>query len=102
MVILGAAGARAITQAAANLSLEPGFAGAGTTVIRVDFHQQEVITGRGDARSMLQAAASGSDWDLAATAIAYRAPPALGRSEPPRFGISGRLMPTNTGRILRG
>lgn len=102
MVFIGAARAHAITQAAANLPVAPGFAGAGTTTIELAFHGQAVITGRGSALSPVRAAASGSDWDLAATAIAYRAPPALGRSEPPRFGISGRLMPTNTGRILRG
>ena len=102
MVFLGAAGARAITQAAANLPLEPGFAGAGNTVIRVAFQEQEAITGRGAALSMVQAAASGSEWELGAAAVAFRAPPALRRSEPPRMGLSGRLVPTNTGRILKG
>jgi hypothetical protein len=102
MVFLGAAEARAITQAAANLPLEPEFAGAGTTVIRVAFQEQEAITGRGAGLSMVQAAASGSEWALGATAVAYRAPPALGRSELPRMGLSGRLVPTNAGRILKG
>lgn len=102
MVFLGAAEARAITQAAANLPLEPGFAGAGTTVTRVAFHAQEVLTGRGAALSTVQAVANASGWELGATAIAYRAPPALRRSEPPRMGLSGRLVPTNAGRILKG
>jgi hypothetical protein len=102
MVFLGAAEARAITQAAANLPLEPEFAGAGTTVIRVAFQEQEAITGRGTALSMVQAATSGSEWGLGAAALAFRAPPALRRSEPPRMGLSGRLVPTNAGRILKG
>jgi hypothetical protein len=102
MVFLGAAEARAITQAAANLPLEPGFAGAGTTVIRVTFHAQETLTGRGTALTTVRAAAGGSEFELGAAAIAYRAPPALRRSEPPRIGLSGRLVPTNAGRILKG
>ena len=102
MVFLGAAEARSLTQAAANLPLEPGFAGAGTTVARVAFHAQEVLTGRGAARSTVKAVANASGWEPGAEAIAYRAPPALRRSEPPRIGLSGRLVPTNTGRILRG
>ena len=102
MVFLGAADARAVTQAAANLPLEPEFAGAGTTLIRVALQEQEVITGRGAAWSTVKAVANASGWELGATAISYRAPPALGRSEPPRLGLSGRLVPTNAGRILRG
>ncbi len=102
MAFLGAAEARAITQAAANLPLAPGFAGAGTTVIKVAFQEQEVLTGRGAALLTVQAVANASGWELGATAIAYRAPPALGRSEPPRMGLSGRLVPTNAGRILKG
>ena len=102
MVFLGAGEARSLTQAAANLPLEPGFAGAGATVTRVAFHAQEVLTGRGTVLSTVQAAASGSEWELGAAAVAYRAPPALGRLEAPRLGLSGRLVPTNTGRILRG
>jgi hypothetical protein len=102
MVFLGAAEARSLTQAAANLPLEPGFAGAGTTVTRVAFHAQEVLTGRGAALSTVQAVDNASGWELGATAIAYRAPPALRRSEPPRVGLSGRLIPSNTGRILKG
>jgi len=102
MVFLGAAEARAITQAAANLPLEPEFAGAGTTVIRVAFQQQEAITGRGAGLSTVRAAASGSEWELGAAAIAYRAPPALRRLAPPSVGLSGRLVPSNTGLILKG
>lgn len=102
LVIFGVADARCLTLAAANQPFAPGLSGAGITAIELAFNGQAAITGRGSALSPVWAAASGSDWDLAATAIAYRAPPALGRSEPPQFGISGRLMPTNTGRILRG
>ena len=102
MLFLGAAEARSISRAAANLPLEPWFAGAGATVIKVAFHEQEVFTGRGTALSTVQAAASGSEWELGAAAVAYREPPALGRLEAPRLGLSGRLVPTNTGRILRG
>jgi len=102
MVFLGAGEARSLTQAAANLLLEPGFAGAGATVTRVAFHAQEVLTGRGAVLSTVQAVDNALGWELGATAIAYRAPPALRRSEPPRMGLSGRLIPSNTGRILQG
>jgi len=102
MVFLGTTEARSITQAAANLPLALGFGGAGTTLIRVAFHAQETLTGRGTALSTVKAVASGSEWGLGAAAIAYRAPPALGRLEPPRIGLSGRLISSNTGRILKG
>jgi len=102
MVYLGGAQARAITQAAANLPLEPGFAGAGTNVTRVDFHSQEAFSGRGTTLSTAQAVARGSEFELWATAVAYSAPPARGRSGSPRIGLSGRLIPSNTGRILKG
>jgi hypothetical protein len=102
MVFLGAAEARTITQAAVNLPVAPGFAGAGTTVIQVAFQEQEAITGRGAAWSSVKAVAASLEWELGAAALAYRAPPALGRLEPPRVGLSGRLVPSNKGRILKG
>ncbi|MDB4111684.1 hypothetical protein N9571_03910, partial [Yoonia sp.] len=59
-------------------------------------------SGRGTTLSTAQAVARGSEFELWATAVAYSAPPARGRSGSPRIGLSGRLIPSNTGRILKG
>lgn len=103
MAFLGASQARSPALAEANSSVMPGLAAAVANVIHLDL-RAEAIAPRGQAAGSNLACAQDVSalWDLDTAAIAFRAPPALGRSEPPRLGLSGRLVPTNTGRILQG
>lgn len=103
MAFLGASRAQTPALAAANSSVMPRLVAAAANVIHLDFRAEAMAPGGQAAGSNLACAQDFSTlWDLDMTAIAFRAPPALGRSEPPRLGLSGRLVPTNTGRILRG
>ncbi len=101
MALLGSAQAGNVTQAAANLQLAPRLAGSATNVIRVEFAVRDMgAAGRGDALASIAGMTNRSALDLDLTSYAFGAPPALRRSEPPRIGLSGRLLPTNTGQIL--
>lgn len=103
IAFLGASEARLTALAAANSSVMPSLAAAAANVIHLDLKAEAIAPGGQAAGSNLACAQDVSaQWDLDITAIAFRAPPALGRSEPVRLGLSGRLVPTNTGRILRG
>jgi hypothetical protein len=103
MALLGSAQAGNVTRAAANLPLAPKLASNATNVIRVEFAAREVgVAARGIAQASVFGIATEPDLDLGLAFRAVGAPPALRRSEPPRTGLSGRLLPTNSGRILRG
>ena len=103
MPFLGASRAQIPAFAAANSPVMPSLATSAANVIHLDLGAEGIAPGGHVAGSILAGAhAISAQWELNMTAIAYRAPPALGRSEPPRQGLSGRLVPTNTGRILRG
>lgn len=103
MPFLGAAHAQIPALAVANSPVMPSLATSAANVIHLDLEAEGIAPGGHAAGSILAGAqAVSAHWELNMTAIAYRAPPALGRSEPPRQGLSGRLVPTNTGRILRG
>jgi hypothetical protein len=81
----------------------PGLTAAVANVIHLDLRAEAIAPGGQAAGSNLACAQNVSAlWDVDITAIAFRVPPALGRSELPRMGLSGRLLSTNTGRILRG
>lgn len=103
MTLLGAAAARARAQGHANLPVAPALGLSGATFVQAA-SQKAPFTSAGTFTGTVavRAAARVLAWDLDMAAIAFRAPPALGRSEPPRQGLSGRLVPSNTGRILRG
>ncbi len=103
MALLGSAQAGNVARATANLPLEPRLSGTATNVIRVEFAAREVgVAARGNAMLGVSGRAVAQDLGLVAAVQALRAPPALRRSEPAKYGLSGRLMPTNSGRILRG
>jgi len=103
MPFLGAAHAQIPALAAANSPVMPSLATSAANVIHLDLEAQGLAPGGHAAGSILAGAhAISAQWELNMTAIAYRAPPALRRFEPPRLGLSGRLLPTNAGRILRG
>jgi hypothetical protein len=103
MPFFGTSQARISALAAANNSAVPSLAATAANVIHLYLKAQAMAPGGQAAGSNLACARHISAlWDLDMAAIAFRAPPALGRSEPPRLGLSGRLVPTNTGRILRG
>ena len=103
MALLGAAQAMSIARGAANLPLAPRLAGRAMTVIRIDLAGLGLATaGRADARGTVITTTAASAWAVALTARALNAPPALRRAAAPRIGLSGRIMPTNSGRILRG
>lgn len=103
IALLGSAQAGNVTRAAVNLPLAPGLAGSAANVIHLDFTAEAIAPGGRAAGSNLAHASEVSAWwNLHITAIAYRAPPALRRSEPAKCGLSGRLSPSNSGRILRG
>ena len=105
IAFLGSAHTRNITRAAANLSLAPQLVASVTNVIRVEFAARDMgAAGRGFAQASVFGIATDpdSDLDLGLAFRAVGAPPALRRSESPRAGLSGRLTPTNSGRILRG
>ena len=113
VLILGAAGrgmpflgiSQALTPAlaAANSSVTPRIAATAANVIHLDLRAEAIAPGGQAAGSNLACAQEiNALWDLEMAAIAFRAPPALGRLELPRMGLSGRLVPTNAGRILRG
>lgn len=103
MALLGSAQAGNVTRAAANLPLAPKLASNATNVIRVEFAAREVgVAARGNAMLGVSGRAVAQDLGLVAAVQALRALPALRRSEPAKYGLSGRLMPTNSGRILRG
>lgn len=103
MTLLGTAFAGNVTRATANLPLEPQLSGTATNVIRVEFVAREVaVAARGNAMLGVSGRAVAQDLGPVAAVQALRAPPALRRSEPPKYGLSGRLMSTNSGRILRG
>lgn len=103
MTLLGAALASNVTRATAKLPLAPRLSGTATNVIRVEFAAREVtVVGLGNAILGVSGRAVARHLGLVAAVQALRAPPALRRSEPAKYGLSGRLMPTNSGRILRG
>ena len=103
MPLLGISQALTPALAAANSLVMPGLAAAAANVIHLDLRAEAIAPGGQAAGSNLACAQDVSAlWDFDMAAIAFRAPPALGRSEPPRLGLSGRLVPTNAGRILRG
>jgi hypothetical protein len=103
MPFLGTSQARTPALAAANSSVMPGLAAAAANVIHLDLKAAAIAPGGQAAGSNLACAQDvRARWDLDMAAIAFRAPPALRRSEPPRMGLSGRLDPTNAGRILKG
>ncbi len=103
IAFLGSAHTRNITRAAANLSLAPQLVASVTNVIRVEFAARDMAAaGRGIAQASVFGIATDPDMDLGLAFRAVGAPPALRRSESPRTGLSGRLIPTNSGRILRG
>jgi hypothetical protein len=103
MALLGAAQAMSIARGAANLPLAPRFAGRAMTVVRADLAGLGLATaGRANARGPVITTIAASAWAVALTARALNAPPALRRAVAPRIGLSGRIMPTNSGRILRG
>jgi hypothetical protein len=103
MAFLGASLAQIPALAAANSSVMPGLAAAAANVIHLDLKAAAIAPGGQAAGSNLACAQDVSAlWDLDTAAIAFRSPPALGRAEPPRLGFSGRLLPTNAGRVLRG
>ena len=58
--------------------------------------------GQGAANIKSSGSAKPGAWPVAGRSAAFRAPPALQRSEAPRVGLSGRLLSSNSGRILRG
>jgi hypothetical protein len=103
MALLGAAQAMSIARGAANLPLAPGLAGRAMTAVRMDLAGLGIATaGRANARGTVMITTAASAWAVALTARALNAPPALRRAAAPRIGLSGRIMPTNSGRILRG
>ena len=103
MPLLGASAARITALAAANKTLAPSLAGSAANVIQLDFTAEAIAADvRAAGSSLAEAPEVSALWDLGATSIAYRAPPALRRAEPPKYGLSGRLSPSNSGRILRG
>ena len=103
MPLLGASEAQITALAAANQMLAPSLAVSATNVIQLHF-ASEVIAPDGNAggSNLVHASKVSTLWNLGTRAIAYRAPPALRRAEPPKYGLSGRLTPSNSGRILRG
>jgi hypothetical protein len=103
MLFLGTSQARTPALAAANSSVMPSLVAAAANVIHLDLKAAAIAPGGQAAGSNLACAQDVSAlWDLDMTAIAFRAPPALGRLELPRMGLSGRLVPSNTGHILKG
>ena len=103
IAFLGSAHARNITRTAANLSLAPQLMASVTNVVRVEFAARDMgAAGRGIAQASVFGIATDPDLDLGLAFRAVGAPPALRRSESPRAILSGRLIPTNSGRILRG
>ncbi|NHQ74568.1 hypothetical protein HAT86_08835 [Roseovarius gahaiensis] len=103
MPLLGASAARITALAAANSIFAPGLTASADNVIQLDFTAEAIAADvRAAGSSLAEAPEVRALWDLGATSIAYRAPPALRRAEPPKYGLSGRLSPSNSGRILRG
>jgi hypothetical protein len=103
MALLGSAQAGNVTRATANLPLEPRLSGTATNVIQMESAAREVgVVGRGIAMVGVSSRAVAQDLGFVAAVQVLRAPPALRRSEPPRTGLSGRILPTNSGRILQG
>lgn len=103
MAVLGAAQARGMTEGVADLRLKHRLSGAASNLIRMELAAREMgAAGRGIAQASILGIGTDPDLVLGLTSYAFRAPPALRRSEPPRIGLSGRLMPSNAGRILRG
>jgi hypothetical protein len=75
----------------------------GHTTIGAGLEQNApVANGQGAAIVKSSGSARPGAWPMAGRSAAFRAPPALQRSEPPRTGLSGRLVSSNSGRILRG
>ena len=75
----------------------------GYTTIGAGLEQNaSVANGQGAAIIESSGSARPGAWPMAGRSAAFRAPPALQRAEPPRTGLSGRLLSSNSGRILRG
>jgi hypothetical protein len=103
MPLLGASAARITALAAANSIFAPGLTASADNVIQLDFTAEAIAADvRAAGAALAEALEVNALWDLGATSIAYRAPPALRRAETPKYGLSGRLSPSNSGRILRG
>lgn len=103
MALEGSATALGIARAAADPALASRVAGTAATVIEVDFAGREMgSAGRAAAAAVVTAVQGAAALAPALAVRAFAAPPALRRTEPPRVALSGRLMPSNSGRILRG
>lgn len=103
MPLLGASAARITALAAANSIFAPGLTASADNVIQLDFTAEAIAADvRAAGAALAEALEVNALLDLGATSIAYRAPPALRRAETPKYGLSGRLSPSNSGRILRG
>lgn len=102
MPLLGASAARTTGLAVANSIVAPNLSVSAANVIHLEFTSEAIAPDGGGVGSNLAAALGiSARWDLHTTAIAYRAPPALRRSEPAKYGLSGRLTPSNSGLVLR-
>lgn len=102
MPLLGASAIRTSGLAAANSIVAPNLSASAANVIHLEFTSEAIAPdGGGVGSNLAEALSISARWDLHTTAIAYRAPPALRRSEPAKYGLSGRLTPSNSGLVLR-
>ncbi|MFU8777874.1 MAG: hypothetical protein ACNA7M_09425 [Roseovarius sp.] len=113
-VIIASQSARVIViLGRASLSIASAGAANALFVIDADLRVQTTIgaelqqdafdaIGQGAANIKSSGSAKPGAWPVSGRSAAFRAPPALQRSEPPRTGLSGRLLSSNSGRILRG
>ncbi|MCV2876333.1 hypothetical protein OE810_08680 [Rhodobacteraceae bacterium XHP0102] len=103
MPLFGASEAHITALAAANSIFAPGLTASADNVIQLNFTAEAIAADvRAAGAALAEALEVNALWDLGTSSIAYRAPPALRRAEPPKYGLSGRLSPSNSGRILRG
>ncbi|MFU8899043.1 MAG: hypothetical protein ACNA7L_09120 [Roseinatronobacter sp.] len=103
IAFLGDAGARIAGLAAATVTIAPTLQCRASNSIAMVSAQPAQIPG-GHARAYASVAGQSTEGlsPLYLAATALRAPPALQRSEAPSVGLSGRLLSSNSGRILRG
>jgi len=103
ITLIGDARARVDAMAAANTDVRPDLLSMASNIITLAFAGQAQLPQTVAAASSITTGQSIAGYlEARGAGIAYRAPPALRRSEPPRLGLSGRIMPTNAGRVLRG
>lgn len=101
--LLGASAARSTGLAAANSIVAPSLSASVSNVVQLDFQAEAIAPdGGGLGSNLVKVPDISAPWDLHTKAIAYRAPPALRRSESAKYGLSGRLTPSNSGLVLRG